>query len=409
MLSSETRLRLFRLALRYKKTRLWTVFTDQNLFAVRLPDGEIGYCCVMGQEGSHVSLALYIGQEGISTYLGLLEDTEFFDSPGDDNFQLLKAVSQKCLQCTFDDEEFISKEQLREAKNLARTLGVSLRAPFRYPHFDRYAPMCMPVPIQEEKDAIRLMTALHGAIFVHSRLKESKPLDVPFFADVGEQIPLLVPSRDAPNGFLIQSTVIPERIVPTPPSPSPLDEITMARLRKCKPDGTWDCAIACFPSFALEGSDAGQITSGPVTLNRNNRLAIPAPAIGIYDEDPSSIFRDYVNGLINHGTRPTRIRVHTLDLRGQAFFSVLATQLRIPIEVVDSLPELNDAIDALNASEDEVDDQMEEIYAFLSEATPAEIRMLPSELKVTLRAMVRTSPESIPKEIRNKLIRVLGP
>ena len=76
---------------------------------------------------------------------------------------------------------------------------------------------------------------------------------------------------------------------------------------------------------------------------------------------------------------------------------------------MDSLPELNDAIDALNASEDEVDDQMEEIYAFLSEATPAEIRMLPSELKVTLRAMVRTSPESIPKEIRNKLIRVLGP
>ena len=49
------------LAFRFRKAKLWNKLLDDELFAVQLSDGEIGYCCVMGQLGEHLSLALYVG------------------------------------------------------------------------------------------------------------------------------------------------------------------------------------------------------------------------------------------------------------------------------------------------------------------------------------------------------------
>ena len=46
--------RLYDLAFAFKNTKLWEKLSDLDLFAVRLPGGEIGYCCVMGQMGDHL-------------------------------------------------------------------------------------------------------------------------------------------------------------------------------------------------------------------------------------------------------------------------------------------------------------------------------------------------------------------
>ena len=53
--------RLYDIALNYKNTKLWKRICDTELFAVRLSDGNIGYCSVMGELGEHIALALYIG------------------------------------------------------------------------------------------------------------------------------------------------------------------------------------------------------------------------------------------------------------------------------------------------------------------------------------------------------------
>ena len=53
--------KLFELAFIYKKTKLWKMLWDSEIFAVSLPNGEIGYCCVMGAIGEHGALALRTG------------------------------------------------------------------------------------------------------------------------------------------------------------------------------------------------------------------------------------------------------------------------------------------------------------------------------------------------------------
>mgnify|MGYP006988885849 FL=1 len=46
---------------------------DDQLFAVKFSDKQIGYCCVMGANGEHTALGVYIGDDGIKSYLRLAE------------------------------------------------------------------------------------------------------------------------------------------------------------------------------------------------------------------------------------------------------------------------------------------------------------------------------------------------
>ncbi len=47
---------LIALALQFRIENLWEILDDGMIFAVRLSDGEIGYCCVMGYGGSIMHL-----------------------------------------------------------------------------------------------------------------------------------------------------------------------------------------------------------------------------------------------------------------------------------------------------------------------------------------------------------------
>ena len=59
---------IYDLAYTFKKSKLWQLIREQQIFAVRLPDGQIGYCLIMGQNGEHMALSLHIGAEGFSSY-----------------------------------------------------------------------------------------------------------------------------------------------------------------------------------------------------------------------------------------------------------------------------------------------------------------------------------------------------
>ena len=63
--------KMYDLAFQYKGTKLWQQFYDDELFAVKLADGEVGYCCVMGMIGEHNALAVYVGDKGYQSYCAI--------------------------------------------------------------------------------------------------------------------------------------------------------------------------------------------------------------------------------------------------------------------------------------------------------------------------------------------------
>lgn len=59
--------KLYQLAFALRKAKLWRSLYENELFAVTLSGGEIGYCCVMGSVEEHLALALYRGSKGLDS------------------------------------------------------------------------------------------------------------------------------------------------------------------------------------------------------------------------------------------------------------------------------------------------------------------------------------------------------
>lgn len=86
---------LYQLAFQYFNLELWKSLWDDQIFAVKFSDGEIGYCCVMGAAGAFCGLGIYIGEEGINSYLKMASGDFLVTDEKERNF------SQHCLMCSF--------------------------------------------------------------------------------------------------------------------------------------------------------------------------------------------------------------------------------------------------------------------------------------------------------------------
>ncbi len=410
MLSEETRQELFDLAYRYRRTRLWKKLRDQQLFAVALPEGETAYCCVMGMDDQHVALGVYVGQQGFASYFRML-DTAAPDPADDDGyFSYLPALEQDCMQCYYDDGEYMTPEEVDQARQAARQLHIKLKPPLRYPCFSRMRPMRRPGPLEDEKEAEIMAVCLRAAICVNGLLEDRK-ISIPFTYRPGRPLPLL--TETAPGKFRVSADATPASVDIQVPRPSPLDEFTLTRLKKCRADGTWICALYIFVNGSSE-DDPMALPAGPVAINADTQMAVPATPIRNYEGNPDGLFREFVSGLINLKTRPSKVVVHSCDLRGQAFFGTLADQLGIPFETSDSLPELEEVLDGLAAMSKRpeiTDAQMDELIRTMCEMilqTPLpQLCEMPDDIQNLAASLLNTDHPAVTREVRDKVSRLI--
>ncbi len=120
--------KMYELAFQYRTKRLWTKLYDTELFAVRLTDGEIGYCTVMGMLGEHIALGLYVGAREFECLRQLLCG-EVIIRGGEPE------ITQECLQCSFEKKDFLDADELEAARAYARASGRRSCGYNAYPKF----------------------------------------------------------------------------------------------------------------------------------------------------------------------------------------------------------------------------------------------------------------------------------
>ncbi|WP_434089188.1 DUF7309 domain-containing protein, partial [Exiguobacterium indicum] len=134
---------MYDLAYTFKKSKLWQLIREQQVFAVRLPDGQIGYCLIMGQNGEHMALSLHIGAEGFSSYRRL-------NGMDQGPITYEEMLQQDCIQCSIEKRDQLSPEELNELRSYCEDRGIPFRAPF--PQFARYKRYCVPWTITDDSD-----------------------------------------------------------------------------------------------------------------------------------------------------------------------------------------------------------------------------------------------------------------
>ncbi len=108
--------RLYELAEEFCRLAAWKWMEEIHLIALRHPQtGEMGYFSVMGQEGQHRALAVYLGQEAIERYNRIHSD-----DPGTEQDGMRLMLESRQLQVSFNERAFLSKADLAEIKALGR-------------------------------------------------------------------------------------------------------------------------------------------------------------------------------------------------------------------------------------------------------------------------------------------------
>lgn len=235
---------LYALADRFRREALWKRLSDDMLFAIPLPEGTIGYCCVMGMLGEHFSLAVYAGETGLASYRDIVEGVT---SPFSE-----RLFFQECVAVSYEAKQDLPPYSRSEIDGY----GLAFRGKRAYPCMQSLKPGRYPWRVESPADEEVLALALRAGLEVSRRLGNGKHQQVDLLAGPGDggsaaslgfsegppygrSIPLIAENAD--GSFTWSMTPLPEPVAPVYPAPVLTDDLLGARLKKTKRLGVWSC------------------------------------------------------------------------------------------------------------------------------------------------------------------------
>ncbi|MFN8567700.1 MAG: hypothetical protein U0Z44_09310 [Kouleothrix sp.] len=236
---------LYQAAVAFKAAAPWEWMYDSDLFGVQNPaDGEIGYCCIMGNLGEHFALGLYRGTAGLAGYLAI-QSGEFGDEP--DPLAIL--ATQTCLMASFEDRAYLEKPDLAVIKSL----GLKFRGRNAWPQFRDHQPTYFPWYLSAEQ-ARFLTLALEQSVDVALRFQANPDLLEPphegqYLVRVPEQHAAGLAWHDAwmaPAAFTGRAIEIPQ-----------VDQPRLRQLKQTLRAGpsVWEADLFLSPTPIQEGKD----------------------------------------------------------------------------------------------------------------------------------------------------------
>lgn len=392
--------KLYELAFAYKKTRLWEVIWDTEIFAVKLSDGRIGYITVMGAASRHYSLGVYIGNKGLDSLRIMARADRTAASPLEFQEQVLQ---QECLQCSFESKDELSEEERKDVRRYAKANNIRLAGKGAYPQFTKYRKNLCPWFLQDEEDQEVMCQALAAAVALAEILKEKEVTELGLgeIDDEGIKIPMLEYREGA---YVLAETVLPEEEPGQLPAPKAGNEIGIAKLKKRKKSGVWECEIVRFPQPVR--NEPEEIPFFPVFLlavNSATGYLLPLPSLKDYEENPEALVDSFIEGLLRQKNCPKEILVR--DERTYAFAEDLCAKVGISLRMEEGLEAVDDIEETLlerfnKEGEEELEDFIDMLDSMLN-MDRKQLKSLPQDGLDQLKELMEQG--MLPTEIEERL------
>ena len=426
--------KMYDLAFQFKRTKLWKQILESELFAVRLSDGEIGYCCVMGIGGEHIALSLYVGAEGFRSYRELVfRETDMF-TEGFSASDAEAAFRQVCLQCSLENKDDIEDWQALEVREYAKAHGISLRGGHSFPSFSKHARYCIPWPIRGGEDERRICEALEAAVALAKLLEGREKADLgiaPVYEDT-KTLPLLVPGM---LGYNVSRTDAPGEWIPSYEPPAGIDPERVAEIRKLRKKGVYACELFRIPTMIGPDSGAEEAPSLPTLLlcvDTKSGFMVATRPVTDYNARPETLRDMFLDTLVNNKECPRALKVRDEEVR--TLLEDFCMKAGILLSVDNELPALDAAreqilgalfggMDGLAEDDDEDDDgfdfeddgddepDADDMEEAISEAMEQLMNMSDAELKaippMVARQVLDMAPFGfVPQELQLRLRRL---
>ena len=206
----------------------WQALDDLDVVGVEHLSGRYtGYCSVLGSAFREYGLAVFIGDEGLSGYLDLVNDEVDPESP--EGFERMNA-----LLAVRGDRESLSESE----RAAMRRAGLRYRGRGTWPIFRSLRPGYLPWRLDED-EAVFLTAALGNMIDVASRVSSG---DLVLYGEDNSDLMLMRVFQD--GEWIDQWKRYPEPVTPAP-TPEYHDAERLRRLNLSIPNGSavWEVGV----------------------------------------------------------------------------------------------------------------------------------------------------------------------
>lgn len=395
---------LYKLAFKYKKTKLWTKLYDDEVFAVKLTDGKTGYISIMGKAGDYIAIGLYIGREGFNSYRIIASTYE--PVSGSRLLYQEYLLRQDCLQCTFQDKESLSFEEVSEAEDYAYRNNIELEGEKPYPQFVKYKPGYCPWVIQAGQEEQYMAEALKAAVALAGMLDKNK---VPGIKRIEEQSGTVILLEPGENGYHISSTKLPPPLQEEYQRPAMYNEINVAKLKNITKSGVWECEIAQYPEPVRTKED--EVPHFPMiflAVESATGFILPVSPAGYFDRQMGELMDTAVEAFLMQNVCPKVIYVR--DKRSFYFLEEVCKKIKTRLAIKPELPSLSQAEEELynyiNGNEEKNMQDIISVFDGLMELSDEEIRNLPEVVKTQFEVLAKK--DMLPEELSKRLGSIWG-
>ena len=330
------------MALRLRVAEPWLILDDTMVFGVKLPDEEIAYCCVMGNNGEHYGLAVYVGTLGLTHFINQLRGSALgYVSP----------LAIRSINCDFEkaSDTNLSKTEKEEVRRIAKESGIGLKRSQGYPEFICYDGGRVMEEL-DERSSDQLYAAMRATVTLSDMIREMTEFELKLrgfdrsdtypYPWGGKLIPLLNPRPDGGYDWTTMRT--PAALAPSEIA-MPLSEAARKELDPLPRLGVYECRAVSLPApLNIEGG----VLYPPMlmVIERLSGMIMPIKFTDNGgDKGLADLLDNYVEALHERGSLPAQIVVD--DPLTERVLADLCRQLGIRLEKVDELPNLDDAFD----------------------------------------------------------------
>jgi hypothetical protein len=300
---------------------------ETDIFGVQNPQsGEVGYCCIMGELGEVLAMAIYSGTQGLQGYINIQKGQI---KPGDPDSLYI----QDCLMLSFEDRRFIDKEDLQ----IVHELGFKFRGRNAWPLFRSYKPGYFPWFLH--RDEVSCMTvALQQAKLVCLRLKDNKKLLSPPKKNL-----YLVRVPEKKGGMIVWKDEWrePAPLKQAKCSDVPLDEIRLQRIRKTAESTPmiWEVDFFYAPTPITKG-ERPYFPYAIMLIDRDSGFILDVHLAGVIEYE-KEFLEQFLSCIENTSIVPLEILVRKEEAMN--LLEPYASRLNINLSMVEELENIDHA------------------------------------------------------------------
>lgn len=385
-------------AFQFRSDKLWKKLKDKDIFAVRLSNGETGYCNVMGALGQYTSLALYIGEEGWNS-LGKALLIKPEDINNSKSFDFL--LSQNCLQTDLSNKSDMPDAAIEPVREYAGKHEINLRGQKSYPGFYKFKSYMTPGFITEQEDFTFMAEALRASHEVAEQLKKSSKAELNLDSST-ETIPLLTPDGDKFSWSFIK---YPESVPDTFPQPKLNNDVLTGRIKKLPKQGTWECKCCIFSETAIDTDLNKQVfLSFAAAADTDNGTDFFIENDSYFPSSAEKMISDFASAVLEHGSYPCTIL--TEGKRSMAFFGDFCEKLGIELKEANEFSVLHDLLNEYVEKQKNSfnEDMLSRVIETLNAMSESELRELPKMIREALGSMADSG--ILPPQLEKKLKKI---